>query len=270
MLSAPRECRPSRAQPSAERCESNTGRRSTRRTRSSIRMWCRWCSIINPLVARTSLRRKTATFPRMDEFLGTQLGADLPLLPSPHPLPLHLSSLSCSCPWTGILSFYCKSNATPVVFRFGLESAATVCRRTGSGNCVARGSESGCYGRVGVRVLYPGSLCTKRPALFTSQFSFSLGTPPSLWPSLALISSVSAPFHFIFCAPLRLDFVARILFLSLDFTCVQCTTATAITILTLLVVHFPCVSLPLSLCYYIRFRSRWRYASSGGTKRGGS
>jgi hypothetical protein len=68
-----------------------------------------------------------------------------------------------------------------------LGSKAQLCRRTGSGNCV-RGTRVrvGVLRGVGVRISYPGSLRTKRPAL---------------WPSLDLISSASAQssLHFL-CA----------------------------------------------------------------------
>jgi hypothetical protein len=78
----------------------------------------------NPLVASTSLRRINGHLPAYGRLCGHSMRRVSSALSSPHPFTLHLSFLCCSCPWTFILSFYCKSNVTLVVFRFGLEGAA--------------------------------------------------------------------------------------------------------------------------------------------------
>ncbi|KAJ7839756.1 hypothetical protein B0H13DRAFT_157004 [Mycena leptocephala] len=83
--------------------------RSTGRALSSIRKWCRWCSMIL-WWREPRYGAQTATFPRMDEFVGIQRGAYLPLLSSPHPLPLHLSFLSCFV--LDIYSAYATVNRT--------------------------------------------------------------------------------------------------------------------------------------------------------------
>jgi hypothetical protein len=128
----------------------------------------------NLLVASTSLRCKTAAFLCMDEFVCTQLGAYLPLLSSPYPLrTCFISPSSCLGQlFCLLLPIQCTTHRNPIWARRRSYLDARL------GNCIVRGSKSGCYGRVGVcRSRTRVATCPVHPPCY-----FSFVTPPYLCP----------------------------------------------------------------------------------------
>jgi hypothetical protein len=142
----------------------------------------------------------------------------------------HSLYLSLVLSWTIILFSHCKSNATPVVFRFGLESVAIS----------THGSATAWYaapsrGVAGALACAGDSLCTKTPAR-SLNFLFLSGLLRVYvlhWTRFSFASAQSS-LHFLRAA----GFVARIIFPSLDSPVCYIQLPAAIIIFTLLAVHF--------------------------------
>jgi hypothetical protein len=136
----------------------------------------------NPLVASTSLRRINGHLPAHGRVCGYSMrcASSAPLLPISTP---HLLYLSLVLSWIIILSFYYKTNATPVVFRFGLEGAAMSIHGVWQLRAWYTAPSRGVTGVLVCAGLVPGQPAHEETCP-TPRFSFSFVTPPCLCPSL--------------------------------------------------------------------------------------